>query len=270
MAQPEQQTERKGGRPKGHLGIWRLADNCVKTEKREGMHADGGGLYLRVAPGGSKSWMFRYMRNGKAHNMGLGSTDTYTLAEARERARAQRQITDTGHDPITVKAREVEAKSAAEVAAVARIAEETARAASIKTFAEAARECIAFKAKSWKDRTEAGKWEAMLANHAAAIMGQPVGEIDTPMVLRLIEPLWHSRQRLARVLQHRIETVLGYATVHGYRQGDNPAQWKGLLDGHLPTIDHEVEHRAALPWQEVPAFIGDLRRLDNAKSAAME
>src|SRR5690349_829346 len=77
-----------------------LTARRVDTEKRRGSYADGGGLYLQIAPTGAKTWIFRYQIGGRRRDMGLGSTTTFSLAEARERARAQRRLIADGIDPI--------------------------------------------------------------------------------------------------------------------------------------------------------------------------
>src|ERR1700758_5560502 len=81
----------------------RLSSSAVRAATKPGMYPDGAGLYLLVAPAGGKSWIFRFGRNGRQHEMGLGSPTAFNLAEARERARPQRQLLADGADPLALK-----------------------------------------------------------------------------------------------------------------------------------------------------------------------
>jgi len=261
MARPKGSGKIEGsGRTKGHKGIHRLSVKEVSSKSAPGVYADGGGLYMRVAQGGSKSWVFRYMLNGKPHNMGLGATHTITLDEARERARQWRLAKSDKHDPIEQHRAALIANA---VASVVRV---------IPTFGEVAEKYITSKEKAWKDRAEGGKWRAMLRKHAASLWLMQVDKPETRQVLDVLEPLWEDRYKLARTLQYRIETVFSVATVEGHRSGRNPAQWKGYLDKVLVVTPEarEVENRPALPWQEVPAFVGELQAIGGVKAKAME
>jgi hypothetical protein len=213
-------------------GIHRLTDREVQAAKPrpcmikgspnfgkpiDTVYSDGAGLYLKVTAAGTKSWVYRYMIYGKSKVMGLGPVHTVSLSKAREHARQHRETKYDGLDPIEERDRQ---------ATIARVG--AARA--VPTFADAAEEYIAAKEAGWRDTNEGPTWRAMFSTHAALLMPLPVDQIDTPLVLRVIKPIWTKRYKLARKLQSRIEAVLAAATVSGYRQGDNPAQWKGYID----------------------------------------
>jgi integrase len=208
------------------------------------------------------------MLNGKSHNMGLGSVNDLTLAEARahaQRYRAAKLPVNGAADPMQQRNALVAAKRA-EAAAI------IAAAIVAPTFAEVAEAFVTNKERGWRDRSEGSKWRSMLKTHAAPLMALPVDTITTKDILALLEPMWSTRYRLAKTLQYRIESVLQAATARGDRQGPNPAAWKGLLDNWLEASDEAkaVQHRDALPWQEVPAFIAGLRKQGGVKAAAIE
>ncbi len=239
--------------------VERLTALGVARLKKPGYHPDGAGLYLQVSPSGSKSWVFRYKLDGRPREMGLGSLSAFTLAEARERAKAQRQQLADGVDPI-------EAKRAATVAR--RLAD-----ANVITFDKAAESFIAANASGWRNEKHRYQWRATLATYASPVIGTvPVAEVTTEMVLRILSPIWTTKTETAVRVRGRIEKVLGWATVHGYRVGDNPAAWRGHLSEALPKPAKvsAVEHHAALPYTEVGAFLRDLRTRAGTAARALE
>ena len=252
----------------------------VERLKQKGRFADGGGLYLQVNESGSKSWVFKYERtlrdgNGqpkrKEHMMGLGGLATFGLAEARERARLLRQQIKDGIDPLAAKRT---AKAERELAA-----------AKALTFAQAAQAFYAQHEGQWRNRKHAAQFLSTLSTFAFPVIGNlSVAAIDTGLVLKVLEqkvnaergypagPLWQARSETASRLRGRIESVLGWATVRGYRQGDNPARWRGHLSEALParSANGKVEHHAALPYAELPAFMADLRKREGVAAQALE
>jgi integrase len=210
------------------------------------MYADGGGLYLRVAEGGSKQWIYRYVTNGRPRDMGIGPVHVLTLAEAREKAREASKLRLEGIDPIAAKHAQ---RAAAAVAA-----------ASAMTFRQCAEGFIKDNEASWTNYKHRLEWERSLARYAFPVLGNlPVAAIDTPLVLKVVKPLWQRVPETASRVRGRIENVLGWATVHHYRSGDNPARWQGLLEHALPTVV-KGDHHAAMPYAEVPAFMAKLRQ----------
>jgi hypothetical protein len=210
---------------------------------KPGRYGDGGGLWLQVGPTGGRSWLLRYQRRGKAHWMGLGSTEVVTLADARERARVARLALLNGIDPL-------EARRAQ------RAEQRRAQAATI-TFREAARVVIESRESDWSAE-HARQWRASIAEVDPTLGTLRVGTIDTALVLKAVEPIWRRAQTTGDRTRQRIEVVLDWATALGARQGDNPARWNGHLE-HLLKDGHKVQHHAAMPYDELAAFMAALR-----------
>ena len=212
-----------------------------------GDYGDGGGLYLQVSKWKTKS-IFRYSLGGKTRYMGLGSLNAFSLAEARERARAARQLLADGVDPIEQRH--------------SRRAETRSKAAKRMSFADAARQYIATHKASWSER-HAEQWRQSLETYAFPVIGDlDVSQaIDTAAVMRTVEPIWHERNVTAHRVRNRIESVLDWASALRLRSGDNPARWKGHLDNLLAARSKIAapKHLAAMPYSDVPAFVERLR-----------
>jgi len=237
----------------------RLSNLKVARTKRPGMYADGGGLYLRVAEGGSKQWMFRYVVNGRLRDMGIGPEHTLTLAEARERATEARKLRLDGIDPIEHK-RAQRAATAAE-------------AAKAMTFKQCAEGYIKDNEAEWTNPKHRREWATTLSRYVYPVLGElPVATIDTPLVLKAVKPLWERAPETASRVRGRIENVLGWATVHHYRTGDNPARWRGLLEHALPARAKvaKVKHHAALPFAQAGAFMAKVRRDTRVAARCLE
>ena len=249
MAEPGVRTER-----------FTVALTVKRVERliKPGRHGDGGGLYLQIGKKGGRAWLLRYERGGRERWLGLGSASDFDLPEARERARKARQQLADGIDPVEAK----EAERAARAA-------EAARAMSFK---EAAGKFIADHEAGWKNKRHADQWPTTLRKHVFPILGAlPVGEIDTPLVLKVIEPLWKTRTETASRVRARIEAILGWATVRGLRTGDNPARWKNHLDQVLPARGKVAPkvHHPAMPYADVPAFMAELGEREGVVAAAL-
>jgi integrase len=237
----------------------RLTVRAVETIKKPGMHADGGGLYLHVGKGGSRSWIFRWRRDGKLRDMGLGPLHTVGLADARDRAFEQRKRVYDGGDPIAERRAQ---RQAAHL--------DTAKA---MTFRECAAAYIASHQAGWRNPKHAAQWPSTLATYVYPVIGAlPVQAVDTGLVMKAIEPIWTSKPETASRVRGRIESVLDWAAARGYRAGENPARWRGHLENLLPrkTKVRAVEHHAALPYVELPAFMTELREQDGVAARALE
>jgi len=236
-----------------------LSARRVETEKRPGMYADGNGLYLRVAPGGAKSWIYRYQIAGARRDMGLGPLHTFSLAEARQRATEARKLAYDHIDPITHRAQQV--------AAVALDAAKT------MTFTNCAEAYIEANKAGWKNAKHVAQWSATLDTYVYPVFGKlPVQAVDVGLVLKVIEPIWTVKPETAGRVRGRIESVLDWATVRGYRAGNNPAQWRGHLDKMLPKKSKvkKVEHHAAMPYIEIAVFVAELREQEGMAAKALE
>lgn len=235
----------------------------MRSLKEPGRYGDGLGLWLQVSAIGTKSWVFRYMVDGKARMMGLGRYPDVTLEAARQEAAEQRKLKQSGKDPII----ERDTNRAA-----LRVAEQLARQKTM-TFDECAKGYIEANRAGWKNYKHSTQWENTIETYASPIIGSlPVASIDTGLVLKVLEKIWTSKPETASRLRGRIEAVLGWATVRGYRSGDNPAAWRNHLDKVLParSVVAKVVHHPALPYRELGAFIKDLRAQVGIASVALE
>lgn len=199
------------------------------------------------------------MLDGKARMMGLGRYDDISLEEAREKARECRKILADGKDPID----ERDAKKA-----IDRLAKQKTL-----TFDECAKAYIESNRAGWKNEKHASQWENTIATYASKIIGKlPIAEIDTGLVLKVLEPIWTTKAETASRLRGRIEAVLGWATVRGYRSGDNPATWRNHLDKVLPARSAvaKVTNHPALPYSQIGAFVEELRKQSGIAPAALE
>ncbi|MEO0034113.1 MAG: hypothetical protein RLZZ501_136 [Pseudomonadota bacterium] len=240
-------------------GSNKLTAVAVSKMKAPGRYADGGGLYLQVGPTGGKSWLFRFTRQGRAREMGLGPLSALSLAEAREKASEARKVLLAGADPL--EAREAE-KAKAEA--------EDARG---MTFTECAEAFIAAHEPTWRNPKHRQQWRNTLKTYAEPVFGGlSVAAVDLAMVMKVLEPIWREKPETASRLRGRVESVLDWAAVRGYRQGENPARWRGHLDKLLPARSKvaTVEHHAALPYAEVAAFLADLRGRPALAARALE
>jgi integrase len=234
---------------------------ALKVEKvrKPGMYADGGGLYLRVTPEGTKNWVLRFMIDRRPRWMGLGPLALYGLQEARTKALDARRKRHEGIDPI-----------AARRAERARQRLDAAKAVSFKQCAEA---YISSHRAGWRNSKHAGQWGATLATYAYPVIGAlPVQAVDTGLVLKVLEPIWTAKPETAGRVRGRLESILDFAKVRGERDGENPARWRGHLDKLLPAHSkvRQVEHHAALPYAELPAFLASLREQEGVAALALD
>jgi len=235
----------------------KLTLSKIEKARRPGLLGDGGGLYLSVALGGSKSWCFRFKLRGRQRTMGLGGIDNLNLQEARERARECRELVHNGIDPINHR------RSERAVAAAKRTV----------TFRDAALAYI---------DTQKGGWTAPYArqwlDHFHAYVFPQIGALpiqvanDTNVVLGVLEPLWNGPTETAWRLRGRIEKVIDWATFRGYCTGENAARWKGHLAFQLPHPGkiRAIRHHPALPYREIPEFLQKLRKHRGTVAVALE
>lgn len=233
----------------------------VRRIEEAGTHAVGGcaGLLLKVSASGGRSWILRVRVGSRRRDFGLGGFPTVSLGEARAKGREIRDKLAQGIDPVA----ERQAVRAAHIAAQAKRL----------TFREAAEQYHAAKEKEFSSAKHRKDWLASLKRYAFIHVGNvPVSDIELPHVLKALEPIWESRTETATRVRQRMESVLAWAAVRGYRQGDNPARWQGNLDAVLakPAKVKGKRHFPALPWQRVPEFLADLRTRDGMGARALE
>lgn len=219
---------------------------------------DGAGLYLSIVKAGSASWLFRYMVAGKAHTIGLGGYPKVGLKFARAKAQEVRDSLAQGIDPSLAKK---------EVARQQKIA-----AAKAKTFDACAAEYIELQRPMWANEKHAQQWTNTIATYASPLIGKlPIAHIETDDVLNVLKPIWTSKPDTASRLRGRIESVLGWATVHGWRSGQNPARFKDHLEHLLPKrLASAQKHHASMPYAEVPAFMQKLQNESGMARYALE
>jgi integrase len=237
------------------------AIQVAKLAKRgeRGRHADGENLYFRVTATATANWERRYDRDGKQHYMGLGPYPLVGLKDARVRNQDAGRLLLDGIDPIEHRR--------------AQRADARLKAARTMLFKACAAAYIKAHAPSWKNPKHLAQWTSTLRRYAEPTLGAlPVAAIDTALVLRAIEPIWTEIPETADRVRSRIEAVLDWAKVRGYRNGENPARWKGHLDHLLPARAKfcGTKHHTALPYGDVPKFLADLRGHEGVAAAALE
>jgi integrase len=235
-------------------------------------YGDGQGLYLQVTPTGSRSWILRYERNdtrpdrlGKRRErwLGLGPVNDFTLDEARERARAARQLLRDGIDPLEARRGE-RAKLTTEAALAA---------ARDKTFEQCAQLYFDAHSPSWKNKKHIAQFRSTLSSYAYPKIGKlAVAEVNRDLVLACVQPIWNSKNATAVRVLRRIRWVLDFAKVQGWRTGENPAAWDGNLVHTLPKPGSiiEVKHHPALPFLQVHDFVTQLRAREGIPARAFE
>src|SRR5262245_54034270 len=236
-----------------HIG--KLTALVVARTKRPGMYSDGGNLYLQVESESARSWVFRYA----GRYMGLGSAFVVSLQQARELAHEYRKLRQQGTDPIEARRAE-QARQRLEVAKAI-------------TFSQCAEAYIAAHRIGWRDRKHVQQWENTLATYADPIIGAlAVQAIDTGLVHKVLESIWSTKPETASRLRGRIESILDWAKVCGYRAGENPARWRGHLDKLFPSRSkvRKTRHHAAMAYADVPGFIAELRKREGSGARAFE
>jgi integrase len=226
----------------------RLKARKVETAK-PGKYSDGGNLYLVVSDTGTRKWVLRFTWRGKAKEMGLGNASTVPLADAREKAASARQMIARGLNPI----------------------EARKRASDVPSFGEMADAVHQSLSAGFRSGPHKAQWKSTLATHAAPLKARPVDTITTDDILAVLKPIWQVKAETASRLRGRIEKVLDAAKAKGFREGENPARWRGHLDYLLPKRSKLMRgHHAAMPYENVAAFIGALRLREGMAATALE
>jgi integrase len=235
----------------------RLSALEIAAKSEPGRYGDGHGLYLQISKWQTKSWIFRYERDGRERQMGLGPAGArqVSLSEARKLAARCVAALREGLDPIDERQGRVIARRV--------------QAARSVTFKKCAEDYIAEKEAGWSNPKHRAQWSATLETYAYPVFGDlPVTAVDLPLIMKALKPIWTVKPETAGRVRGRIESVLSYATVHGFRQGDNPARWRGHLDQILPAKGKvsTVKHHKAMPFNQLAAFLKLLRPSDRMKA----
>ena len=230
-----------------------------------GRHTDGGGLQLLVKKSGARPWVFRYMLDRQSSDIGLGAAsgpNVISLAEARDKAIDLRRLVQSGLDPLQERMRiDAQKDAQAQGADVAAI-----------TFMTSAEAYIAAHSDSWKNAKHRAQWPSTLKRYVYPVMGDlPAADISTEHVMAVIEPIWKTKPETASRVRGRIETILDAAKARGYRQGENPARWRGRISLMLPArAKLSRSHHRALPYADIPTFIQALQSKDAIAALALE
>tara|TARA_R100001143_G_C3357715_1_gene133541 strand:- start:1199 stop:2494 length:1296 start_codon:yes stop_codon:yes gene_type:complete len=246
--------------------IHKLTAKEVEKKSVPGLYGDGGGLTLQITKAGVKSWLFRYMIDGRARGMGLGPVHTVTLAEARQMATEARKLMLNGIDPLEEKAR----RKAASVLTKAKL----------MTFDQCATAYIKAHRAGWKNAKHTDQWVNTISTYVSPVIGAiPVCDIDTALVVKVLTQkdgsgaqFWESKNETASRVRGRIEAVLGWAATSGFRSGDNPARWRGHLENLLAKISKakRTKNHPSLPWVQMGVFMEALRKREGIAARAVE
>lgn len=231
----------------------KLSVKQIATLIKPGIYSDGGGLYLRTRPSGTRSWLYVYMIDGKRREFGLGSVLDVSLAQAREKARSARQLHLDGIDPIAERKRVSKPKQ------------------KLMTFGEMATALIDDIEKGFDNKKHRDQWRSSITRYAEPILTLPVDEVDTDAVVSILKPIWLAKCETARRVRGRIERVLDAAKAKGLRSGENPARFRGHLDLLLPRQPRKGQkHHAALPFVELPDFMATLSQRPASAAKALQ
>jgi integrase len=233
-----------------------------------GRYLDRRGLYLEIKSKTNASWLRRYQLDGRERYIGLGSAFTFPLNKARKRAQDVNELLADKIDPLT---RKREAK-----------AERIAAAARVVTFGECAANYFRAHSPGWRHSKHIAQWRATVlgltsvgkpsaGDYCKTLRGMPVAQIDTPLVLQVLRPLWHDRPETLSRVRARIASVLDYAKAAGYRTGDNPASWD-VIGKLLPARGKvaRVNHYEAVDYRDVPAFVAALSEREGTAAQALK
>jgi integrase len=225
-----------------------LTARKVQTAK-PGKYSDGGNLYLIVSPSGSRKWVLRFTWRGSAKEMGLGSASVVPLADAREKAAAACRKLAQGLNPI----------------------EDRKRDKGIPTFGQMADIVREGLSAGFRNEKHKAQWKSTLTTYGAPLRSKPVDTIITDDVLAVLKPIWMQIPETASRVRGRIEKVLDAAKAKGFREGENPARWRGHLDHLLPKPSKLARgHHAAMPYEEVATFVGELKKRQATAALALE
>ena len=216
---------------------------------RPGKYSDGGNLYLIVSRTGSRKWMLRFTWRGQAKEMGLGSAASVPLADAREKAAVARRQIAQGFNPI----------------------DERKRDRGIPAFGEMADDVREALSVGFRNEKHKAQWKSTLETYAAPLRKKPVDTITTDDILNVLKPIWTIKPETASRVRGRIEKILDAAKAKGFRDGENPARWRGHLD-HLLARPSKLTrgHHAAMPYEDVAAFLVELRKRQSGAALALE
>lgn len=224
---------------------------CQTLIKQPGKYSDGNNLWFVVNEKNQAKWVLRFTINTKRREMGLGSYPQTSLKEARSSASDQQLLVRKGIDPINTRSNT------------------KLRAALTPNFRSCADSYIKNQRDGWRNAKHAQQWQNTINEYCMPLLDMPVDEVTQDDVLRVLLPIWQTKNETASRLRGRIERVLGYATAARYREGANPAVFRGSLEFLLPKVKRIVKHHSSLPWAELPRFWKDLESISGEAKEAL-
>jgi len=231
----------------------KLTAASVARLRELGQYGDGNGLYLVVDPTGAKRWRMLFRHGGRQREMGLGSANVVTLADARRKRDQVRRALAEGRDPIAERRKPDPA---------------TLQAISFGAFAD---QLIPELCKGFRNVKHAAQWTSTINTYAAVLRPKPIADLNTDDMLVVLRPIWTDKSETASRLRGRLEKILDAARAKGLRMGDNPARWRGHLDHLLPKRRRLTRgHHPAMPFEQVPTFIAALRQREAVAALALE
>ena len=217
------------------------------------------GLLLKVTPSGARQWILRTKIGNRRPDMGLGPYPEISVAQARDKAREVKEKIRNGIDPLEEKRSLKRSLLAEQISTL--------------TFQKAMEEYIRMKSKEFRNPRQETQWTNSLTTYAIPHLGEmPVREIELPHIKQVLDPIWETKTETANRVRARIENILGWCAIHGYRSNENPANWQGYLDEVYPSPEKIKKrgHFAALPVDEMPAFIKGLKKRTGTAARALE
>jgi integrase len=228
--------------------------------KPPGFWAAGNGLYLSVGASGARSWLYRYMLNGRTRDMGLGSIrDVPTIKTAMELRERWAKLKAQGVDPIEERRREEAAKDAA-------------NGKTVMTFADCADAWLEKARPEFSNQKYTKQVESQIKRYCLPVLGKRAAQdIDEDAVLKVLQPIWQTKNPTATKVRGYIEQILNWAKAAKQRSGDNPAAWEQLSELlPAPNKVHAVEHHASVPYEQMPDFMADLRSRNSISARLLE
>ena len=215
----------------------KLTTTGVKALKKAGRHSDGGGLYLRVKPTGTKSWSFMWKRQGLQREFGLGAFPDVSLKLARTKATKAREALASGIDP-----------------------RQALSPPTVHTFADTAIACMTERQIESMNPKTKRKWERNAFEHCRDWKSRPIESLTRDDVYRVLSPIWNKTPETGRIMRSQLEIIFNYAKGRGWMKGENPALWKGGLESILKPVSRTgVKHHAAMPYDQIPIFFEELK-----------
>jgi integrase len=233
-----------------------LTATQVDALEKHGVHWIAPSLYMQIRPQGTRSWLFRYGRDGQNQWLGLGSVADKPLRDARDEAAELRARVRRGIDPLAERGQGAP----------------SVKKPKVPTFAECAERYIEDHRPGWKNEKHIEQWESTIRTYANPMIGKmAIDKITVDDVLKVLKPIWTEKPETASRLRGRIEKILGWATAMKYRSGDNPAAWDGALGHLLPPIAkvQKIEHHKAMVYKDVPALMAELMQMDSESAKAL-